>query len=135
MNKVPDFYLASTESPDLAGPRAAYRRQRVTLDERDDALMVEVEPPVPGREWGVDREKLDFLILAPRHVGANLFPVSEWPIHVHVAVPNDATAVDKEHFRRGEYIHIAWGDLYRTKQEAVDMMSRLWGPSIRSNGE
>jgi hypothetical protein len=55
-------------------------------------------------------------ILVPRHAGQNLFRVTDWPIYVHVAVPNVPDAEERTNFDGREYQLVAWAELYETKE-------------------
>lgn len=115
---LPDFYLASTEGYGLDAPRHCWRIRRVALDKRDDALLVRISPPLIGQKYGLGGRDIDLVIVAPRHQGASLFPVSEWPLYVHVARPKADDAEDRQCFDSGEFELIAWAELYRTEEQA-----------------
>jgi hypothetical protein len=57
-------------------------------------------------------------IFVPRHKDKSLFQVKEWPIHVHVAVPNVPSASDRTRFDDDQYKLVAWAELYDTKDAA-----------------
>jgi hypothetical protein len=79
----PDFCLSSTDTYGLEIPRGVWRIKRIAMGHRDDALLARIDPPISG--WG--QEDITVVVLATRHVGRSLFPVSEWPLAVHVAKP------------------------------------------------
>ncbi len=92
------------------------RRLRTTG--RDDLLLVRVEPPLIGQKYGPGGRDIGVLVVAPRHLGVSLFPVSEWPVYVHVArllvaPPEGSDAVRPEDLER-----IAWAELYKTEEDA-----------------
>lgn len=109
-----DFYLASTEGYGLEQPRACRRIRRLEGRAADAYLLVEIDPPLIGQRYGLGDRDVDRVILATRHAGQSLFPVSEWPLFVHVALPKsdlaNVTTLDA-----GEAKLIAWGEIYMTK--------------------
>jgi hypothetical protein len=111
----PDFFLASSESYRLAEPRSCKRIKRVRSDNRDDLLLVKVEPPLIGQLGGRD---IDTLLIATRHKGDSLFPISKWPVFVHVARLLIENPERREQVHDNEFESIAWAELYRTKEDA-----------------
>jgi len=117
MNR-PDFFLASSEGYGLEEPRRCWRVKRVATDKRDDLLLVTIDPPLLGQDYGQGSRDLDLVLVATRHEGASLFPVNEWPVFVHVVRPLITNPQDRDMFRKGEYESIAWAELYPTEQDA-----------------
>ena len=117
MNK-PDFYLESSEGEnELNEPRRCFAIKRISSDNRNDLLLVRIDPPLIGQQFGLGDQDVDQVILATRHEGTTLFPVSEWPLYVHVArflVPHKAA--DLVH--NSEMESFAWGELYPTEKAA-----------------
>ena len=111
---VPDFFLASSEGYGLEQPRACYRVQRVGgRRPADDYLIVDVEPPVDSR----GSVSLSRVVLATRHDGETLFPISEWPIAVHVAkIVTDSTG--REELSPTDLKSVGWAELYPTLLDA-----------------
>ncbi|HYD34965.1 MAG TPA: hypothetical protein VD999_02765 [Vitreimonas sp.] len=113
----PDFFLASSEGYDLEEPKKCYKLRRVSNENRDDMLLVKVEPPLVGQGYGLGGKDVDTLLIIPRHVGASLFPINEWPLYVHVAlVPLDR--INQNTFSKEEIKPIAWAELYPTWESA-----------------
>ncbi len=114
----PDFYLASTEGYELEEPRRCWRVRRLTTANRDDLLLVKIDPPLLGQKYGLQGRDIDLVIVATRHQGSSLFPITEWPVYVHVArlLDNDSEVPDK--LREGQFQSIAWAELYRTEEDA-----------------
>jgi hypothetical protein len=84
----------------------------------DDYLLVEIDPPLIGQRFGRGAEDVNLLVLATRHAGQSLFPVSEWPLYVHVALARrdltGAATVAEEDLQL-----IGWGEIYRTEEDAA----------------
>ena len=115
---IPDFYLASSEGYGLESPRRAWRVKRLSTDSRDDLLLVRVDPPLLGQNYGLGSRDVEMVLIATRHRGSSLFPISEWPIFVHVARPLVERPELKDHLRPDEFEAIAWAELYRTESDA-----------------
>jgi len=111
----PDFYLASTEGYGLEEPHSCWRIKRVTVVGRDDFVLARVDPPVPV---GLEHCDVDRILLATRHVGFSLFPISKWPPSVYVARTYCDNPESKDNFLRGEFRVFAWAELYRTEEDA-----------------
>ena len=99
-------------------PRMCYKIRRLRGDFRDDYLLIRVHPPVIGQKYGLGDRDIDKLIVATRHKGASLYPISGWPVFVHVAriLVNDPESRDILH--AGEIEETAWAELYRTEESA-----------------
>ena len=113
----PDFFLVSSEGrPDQ--PRRCFRLQRVLGRSGDDYLLVRIDPPIIGQPFGLGGRDIDRVILATKYVGSSLFPISEWPMSVHVA------RLLRE-LRKGDTLTkedlevIDWAQLYSSKEEAL----------------
>ncbi len=112
----PDFYLASMEGYDLQVPRACWRIRQLGSARRNDFLLIRVEPPAI-----VDNLPRDRVVVASRHVGDSVLSISDWPIHVHVALAPDGCEITG--FMKQEDLHaFAWAELYRTAEDAQRQM-------------
>jgi hypothetical protein len=114
----PDFFLASSEGYGLMEPRSCKRIKRVRSDNRDDLLLVKVEPPLIGQVYGLGGRDIDTLLIATRHKGDSLFPIGTWPVFVHVARLLIENPERREQVHNNEFESIAWAELYRTKEDA-----------------
>jgi hypothetical protein len=112
-----DFYLRLNEG--MGEPRACWRKARLRDMGRDDWMLVAIEPPVIGQPYGLGREDIYQLLLATRHQGQTLFPVSEWPAHVYVVRILDKSVLDQEEFGASQTEIIEWGVLHRTYEDAI----------------
>ena len=122
-SSAPNFYLASSEGYDLETPRACYAVRRMGGREADDYLVVTVSPPLMGQRYGLGDKDIDTVVLATRHGGSTLFPVSEWPLAVHVARILHERDIEGR-FEKGDLELIGWGELYRTEAEAAQPSTR-----------
>lgn len=114
----PDFYLTSSEGYGLEEVRQCFRKRRLGGRTADDYLLVRVKPPIIGQRFGLGDRDLDEVVLATRHEGQSLFPVSEWPLYVHVARPvvdmGDRTTITTR-----EIALIGWAEIYPTEEQAL----------------
>lgn len=118
----PDFYLASTEGYGMEEPRWCYRIKRLRGDHRDDHLLIRVEPPFIGQQYGLGAQDIDEVVVAPRHRGVSLFPITAWPVFVHVARPLVANPAGRTTIHDEELEEIGWGELYPTEEAARKKM-------------
>jgi hypothetical protein len=112
-----DFYLRLNEG--AGEPRACWRKARLRDPYRDDWMLVAIEPPVIGQPYGLGDEDIYHLLLATRHQGQGLFPVSQWPAHVYVVRLLNKSILDQQEFDNPQTQLIDWGVLHRTYEDAV----------------
>jgi len=79
---------------------------------------VKLDPPVIGQPWGLGGVVLEFFVLANRHEGAHLLPITEFPCFVHIARPLSDDVMHKDIVSASELQTVAWGELYRSHQDA-----------------
>ncbi|MCC7047273.1 MAG: hypothetical protein IT562_11225 [Alphaproteobacteria bacterium] len=102
----------------MDAPRACWRIRRLSTKSRDDLLLVRIEPPLVGQKYGLGGEDIHEVIVATRHQGASLFPISEWPLYVHVARLKVAVPENRDRLEPDEFDSIAWAELYPTREDA-----------------
>lgn len=114
----PDFYLASTEGYGLGEPRRCWKMKRLRSPTRDDLLLIRVAPPLVGQKYGMGAKDVEYLIVATRHNGDSLFPIENWPVHVHVARLLKEPPEEQNELREEDIEAIAWAELYRSEEDA-----------------
>lgn len=112
---IPDFYLISSEGYGLTPPLACFKRKRLVGKHPDGYLLCDVRPALIGQYYGLGSESVTQLILASRHQDYSLFPISEWPSYVHVALILSKNIDD--YIEEADVKLIAWGELYPNKEE------------------
>ena len=125
----PDFYMSADEYDALDEPRKCYSIKRFSGGKRDNFLLIRIDPPIaPGEVEGFDSE-ISEVIVATRHQGATLFPISVWPLYVYVVLP----AIPGINYRSkvieteiGNLYLEAWAELFPTEDEARNKKMR-WG--------
>jgi hypothetical protein len=114
----PDFYMASTEGYGMEEPRRCWRIRRLATAKRKDILLVKIDPPLPGQKYGLQGRDIDVVLVATRHQAASLFPITRWPVYVHVArllVDDPERLMQLQEY---EFKSVAWAELYRTEKDA-----------------
>lgn len=120
MLKKPDFFLsAAGEHAELSNPRACWVKSRLKDDVRDDYMLIEIEPPLIGQRYGLGGRDITHLIIATRHQGFTLFPITEWPSYVYIFRVLDETIIGETSFTPNQVEMIAWGMIYRMLDEAT----------------
>ena len=112
----PDFYLASSDSYNLYEPRRVWCIRRMATSECDDLLLVRIDPPIIAE--GAARRMIDLVLLAARHEGASLFPITQWPVCVYVLQPLIDDIETRAEIAREEFQIIAWAEVYETEDRA-----------------
>jgi hypothetical protein len=112
----PQVFLASTEGYGLEEPRAVRTLQRLSYEQRDDLLLVELDPPLVGQLYGLGDKDVAHVVLATRYKEDDLFEIQKWPVHVHVA--RLTSRLEGDHIPSGGLDEIGWGELYPSKEEA-----------------
>lgn len=113
-----DFYLASTESYAFEATRRCFVIRRLRASRRDDYLLVKIDPPVIGQKYGLGGLDIEEVIIATRHVGDTLFPISKWPLAVHVARLLNKLSENANELADNEFEQLAWAELYPNEEAA-----------------
>jgi hypothetical protein len=114
----PDFYLASAEGYGLEEPHKGWKVRRLTTQNRDDFLLIRIDPPLVGQKYGLGGNDIDHVIVATRHKGDTLFPITKWPMYVHVARLLIDLPEEVSELKTADYESIAWAELYKTENDA-----------------
>jgi hypothetical protein len=85
---------------------------------RGEWLVLDIDPPAPGPSGATD-----VVVVAPRHPDERLGAGT--PLHVHILVPLDATAIEGPTLDPDRFEHAAWGALYGTAEEASERFDSL----------
>lgn len=104
------FYLVSTELREAYEPRACHIIRRLRSELRDDLALVEIDPPLPRNTYDTEDE-ISQLILATRHEGTTLFPISNMPLPVYICRISDDVDLKQEVVQSGDISIIDWGEI------------------------
>ena len=105
-----EFLLASTELRTPYEPRLCRLVARLRSEIRDDLALVDVIPPLPREVYGSEDE-ISQLVLATRHQGASMFPVSEWPLAVYICRLKSGDMPHGDFVPSGELSILDWGEI------------------------
>lgn len=126
MDRPAEFYMsAAGEYEPLAAPRACWQHARLRDDVRDDHMLIDIDPALDGQRFDLGAGDITQLIISARHRGQTLYPISEWPFFVYIARILDKAVLRSHAFKREEVELIAWGTLFRTREEATDHAIRF----------
>jgi hypothetical protein len=126
MDRTPDFFMSTAgEYEPLAAPRACWEKARLRDNVRDDHMLIDIEPALDGQRFGLGADDITQLIVSARHRGQTLYPIAEWPFYVYVARIVDKAIIESREFTRKQVELIAWGTLFRTREEALALPNRL----------
>jgi hypothetical protein len=120
-SRVASLYLTSYDlEPPLAPRRCAILR-RARYGARDDFALVAVDPQFEAGELRRG-QPVRVVAVASRHQGYSLFPITEWPLHVYVCVPEDGQSEwpMEPHTPLPKLTIVIWGLLHRTRPPGAD---------------
>lgn len=111
------YYLSSLDSSRFELVRECNVRRHTVTESGKPALVVVVDPPVPGQDFN-RADDISAVVLVARFEGSTVPPINEFPRFVHIAI----APIDMLHgFGRLRSAHlqaIGWGELYRTAEDA-----------------
>jgi len=111
-----DVLLKSTELRDPYEPRRCRLVKRLRSELRDDLALVAIVPPLPRETYGSEQD-ISELILASRHEGESMFPMSPLPIAVHIC-RGLAGATPHKTIRSSELAILNWGEISAVEGDA-----------------
>ena len=115
------FYLTTAgEYRLLSKPRTCRFVKRLRDVNRDDYMLVEIDPPLLGQSFGLGDTDVMSLLLSTRHKGYTLYPVKEWPTYVYVARITDSKVFESESFTLEQVELIAWGAVFNDLGKATN---------------
>lgn len=126
MSEKPDFLLTTLgeSSGPLAEPRACRTMGRLRDQNRDDYMLVEIDPALSGQRYGLGGQEITQLLLSTRLKGQTLFPIKDWPVSVYVTRILDGAILRTSSFTAAQVELIAWGSLYRSLDEVHSVMEK-----------
>lgn len=110
------YYLSSLESARFATVRECQFTKMLAFDTGKTAVVARIKPPVVGQDFNLSHD-LQNVVLVARHEGVSIFPVSEFPCFVFIAIPNNEFELMSP-IRSDDLTIIGWGELYRTRPDA-----------------
>lgn len=113
------YYLSSMESHVFEQVRTCTIIKRMAFDSGNECALVKLEPAVIVQTWALVPDE-EYFVIAGRHQGFDLFPITTFPCFVHIARILNRDILSKDTISVSELQNIAWGELYRTAQDAKD---------------
>jgi hypothetical protein len=115
--QYPDFYLTSSEGYNLNNIVInCFKRKRLYGKLPDGYMLCDINPSILGQSYGLGNQDINQIVIASRHKGFSLFPISEWPCYVHVArLLNNLEAT--MYLQDSDIQLIAWGELFKRKED------------------
>ncbi len=120
----PDFFLVSSEGYNLKEPRRCKKIKRIYSENRNDLLLIKIEPALIGQDYGLGEHDIDTLLIATRHEGDSLFAIKEWPVFIHVARILINNPEQREQINDNEFESIAWAEIYQTEASAKNSFNK-----------
>ncbi|MCY3820081.1 MAG: hypothetical protein OXH52_12080 [Gammaproteobacteria bacterium] len=112
-----DFVMTSSEGYGLKEPRDCVILQWFDGDRPNRYVLVSIDPPLTGQNYGLGGRDVWELVLASRHVEYSLCPITEWPAYVHVALPIGDLRAKSGRLGKDDLQLIGWGEIYRTRAD------------------
>lgn len=111
------YYLSSLDSVLFEPVRRCVAISHTVLSSGQDALVVQVEPPVCGQPFD-SREDLITLLLVARFAGSSVRMIEGFPCFVYIIrnVFEAGQAIDAAAATKNT---IGWGELYRSADDAL----------------
>lgn len=114
MNKK--YFLSSMESYILQDVREVEILRETKLENGRDALLAKIQPKLPNdHNWSDSTSST--VVFCHRHDGYSLTPIKEFPAFVHVCFIKNTDLLAND-LKSHELEHFAWGELYRTEEDA-----------------
>src|SRR3989338_1568386 len=111
-NLKPDFYLGSSEhTGELVKARKCFVREKVFLDKVNEYLLIEIDPPIIGQNYGLGQDDIRDIIIAPHFEGSTLFPINEWPMLVYIFYAKKGRIIASETVKASDLVMLGWGEL------------------------
>jgi hypothetical protein len=112
-------YLSSLDSTRFEPVRECQISEVVVFDTGKVAVVANISPPVIGQDFD-RRDDIETVVLAARFEGSSVAPIDEYPCFVFIAVAREGREFLRETpIRRHDLEIIGWGELYRTRNDAV----------------
>lgn len=113
-------FLSSSEGPALSGVYECTLVGSVRFGFREHCTVVRLSPPIPRRVWNLEGTDIELVVLANRHAGETVVPVSSWPLCVHMLVPHsEINMASIQELTEADLLLNDWGELYRTHDDAM----------------
>jgi hypothetical protein len=82
-------------------------------------MEIEIDPPLNGQGFGLGDNNIKCLLISSRLEGLTFFPITQWPLPIYVSRTLDYRIKESKSFDKGQVELIAWGMIFRTREEAA----------------
>jgi hypothetical protein len=111
------YYLSSLESVKFEPTRKCEFLARLRLTTGKPCVLVRISPTVCLQEYNLT-DDVDTLVLVSRHEGHDITAIQTFPFFVFIARALIDNIQDSEVISKDNLQILAWGELYRTKEDA-----------------
>jgi len=111
------LYLSSLESIQFEPVRECRIVDFMTFDVGKVVAVASLRPGFPGQDFGIG-EDIDTVYLTARFEGASIDRIDKFPYFVFIAIPSGRKVMLSSPIRKDDLQVIAWGELYRTFDDA-----------------
>jgi len=125
------YFLSSLDNTRFTQTRECTFEKRLRFNTGKDCALVKLVPPVVGQDFGLPAD-IDLFVIAARHQGQELFPITTFPCSVHIARPLIEDIGVREVITKEDLEVIAWGDLYKTRFDADHADSHSYASGSRA---
>jgi hypothetical protein len=105
------YYLSSVEYEALRGPYECRDIETHTINKRK-VFLVTISPALPGIDCGLGFVGVNKVFLLARHSDKDLAKLKDFPIAVHVIIPEDLKSPLSVTKKWSEMINVGWAELY-----------------------
>ena len=113
------YYLSSLDSVKFEPTRKCEFLSRLQLTTGKGCVLVRVTPPISLQDYNLT-DDIDTLVLVSRHAGQDISAIQTFPFFVFIARPLLDSIQNREMISKDDLQILAWGELYRTRQDADD---------------
>ena len=82
-------------------------------------MLIEINPALNGRSFGLADENITQLIISARFEGYTLYQITRWPVPVYVSRILDDGILATLFIKQNQVELIAWGTIFRTLEAAI----------------
>jgi hypothetical protein len=123
MTSQPDFCLHFVEGFFDEKPRRCWRTKKIAFGVQAGGLVVRIDPPCSGSNYGLVDRDISFLLLSPKYQENSLFPVNEWPQDVYIFLPLIDGPELRDSLAQHEVRKIAFGEISLDNKTKTGMSS------------
>jgi len=113
------YYLSSLESKRLSDPRECEFLRELRFSTGKECVIAKLSPGINGEEFGIVGD-IETVILSARYEGASITSIKECPFFVFVALSHIKCLEKYEEIEVDDVEIIAWGELYRSRSDAIN---------------